>query len=72
MNAYSSNTWIHPDSVQQLVPKDKGQGLMLSSFCCRELGYGYVPSKETIKKVNEICKDSKYTDEDTAITRNGK
>ena len=68
---FSKGVWVHPDGVHQLVPKDEGQGLMLSSFCCRELGYGYQPSDETLKKVNRIRKDTKYHDEEAAITKNG-
>ena len=38
---FTRGTWVLPDGTRQLVPKDEGQGVMLSSFCSRELGYGF-------------------------------
>ena len=51
---FSKGMWTCPQGHKQLLPKDQGQGIMLSSFCSRELGYGYTPSPESINAVNNI------------------
>jgi hypothetical protein len=35
----ASKSWSAPDRTCALLPKDDGQGVMVSSFVCRELGY---------------------------------
>lgn len=37
--------WVLPDGTRQIIPKDEGQGVMLSGLCSRELGYGFPISK---------------------------
>jgi hypothetical protein len=32
--------WVAPDGTTVLVPKDDGQGLMISAFQSREFGFG--------------------------------
>ena len=38
---FTHGAWVLPDGTKQLIPKDEGQGVMLSSFVSRELGYGF-------------------------------
>jgi hypothetical protein len=39
---YSLNkkSWSDPNGTKALLPKDEGQGVMISAFTCRELGFG--------------------------------
>ena len=64
---FSDGYWMLPNGKKQLVPKDEGHGLMLSSFTCRELGYGVPLSDEDLKKVNEKRQHQTYSDAQAAI-----
>ena len=68
---FSKGMWVCPDGCKQLFPKDDGQGIMLSLFCCRDLGYGYNPPTNIMNEINESRKGKNYSDEDAAITVNG-
>jgi hypothetical protein len=67
---YKKN-WSSPDGTQPLIPKDEGQGLMLSSFVSREFGYSMTLSPEELEKVNEYREGQSYSDENAAIVKNG-
>jgi hypothetical protein len=67
-------SWSDPDGMRALLPKDDGRGLMISSFVCRELGYGWDLNEEQMQKVNEqrMRGDRKqYMDETAATLKNG-
>ena len=49
---FSQGVWVLPNGIKQLIPKDEGMGIMLSSFVSRELGYGFEIDDETLDKVN--------------------
>ena len=68
---FTSKFWVLPDGTKQLIPKDEGQGIMLSSFTCRELGYGYTPSSTVMDAVNQRRNNKKYSDESSAVIKNG-
>ena len=68
---FTAGYWMLPDGTKQLVPKDEGQGIMLSSFTCRELGYGMEISKEVIDAVNLQRRGKKYSDTEAANARLG-
>ena len=55
---FSKGSWVLPDGTKQLLPKEEGQGVMLSSFCCHELGYGYPVLNYILKQVNKIHESS--------------
>ena len=44
---------------------------MLSSFCSRELGYGFNPPKEVLQAVNDKRSSQEYADKDAARTKFG-
>ena len=67
---FTKKFWTLHDGTKQLIPKDDGQGLMLSLFCCRELGYGYQIPEETLLLVNESREGKAYSDEEAAINVN--
>ena len=60
-----------PDGTKQLLPKDDGQGVMISSFVARELGYRFQPSQLELEEINKKRKCRKYSDEEAAIEKNG-
>ena len=37
---FTKRIWVSPEGIKPLVPNDDDQGVMLSPFCCLELGYG--------------------------------
>ena len=63
---FSKNFWSLPDGTKQIIPKDEGHGVMLSSFCCRELGFGFEICDELLEKVNLMRKGQTYSDEAAA------
>ena len=68
---FTKGLWCCPDGTRQLTPKDEGQGVMLSSFCSRELGYGFEPSDEILNAVNNKRASQEYADKDAARTKFG-
>ena len=69
---FTAGYWMMPDGTKQLVPKDEGNGIMLSSFTCRELGYGCPISDDVLEAVNLLREGKKYSDQDAAKSRLGK
>ena len=69
--SFNKQSWTLPDGTKPLVPKDEGQGLMLSSFTSRELGYGPTITSQVLERVNrEMRGRSKlYSDQDTAVSK---
>ena len=68
---FTAGYWMLPDDTKQFVPKDKGQGIILSSLTCCELGYGMHISKEMIDAVNLRRRGKKYSDVEAAHARLG-
>ena len=68
---FSKGYWLLPDGTKQLVPKDEGQGVMLSSFVSRELGYGFEFSDDVRNAVNAKRRNNNYSDEEAAILKLG-
>ena len=48
------------------MAKEEGQGVMLSSFSCGELGYGYPICKDKLAEINKICEGQHYSDKEAA------
>ena len=55
---------------KQLVPKEEGQGVMISSFVSHEFRYGYEPSPQIMDDVNKIRVGHDYSDTEAAQFRN--
>ena len=68
---FSKGVWILPDGTKQLMPKDEGQGVMLSSFVGREIGYCFTPSQSVFDEVNRKRTNCKYSDKEAAIEKRG-
>ena len=52
----TKKSWCGPDGELALVPKDEGQGVMISVLQSREFGFGMELTKEEMVKVNEYRK----------------
>ena len=50
---FSQGQWVLPNGTKQLIPKDEGQGVMLSSFVSRELGYGFEIGAVAMEFINK-------------------
>ena len=64
-------SWTLPDGTRQLILKDDGIGLMLSSFCSMEFGYGMQLIQADLDLVNEKRKDQCYSDLNAAKIKYG-
>jgi hypothetical protein len=69
--AFTKKSWTLPDGTKPLIPKDEGQGVMLSSFVSREFGYGMNLSDPVLSLINEYRENKSYSDCDAAIQKNG-
>jgi hypothetical protein len=54
-----------------LVPKDDGQGLMVSAFCSREFGFGIPVTQSLLDKFNNERKNKHYRMSESAIAKFG-
>ena len=68
----TKKAWTGPNGETVLIPKDDGQGVMISGFQSREFGYGLDLTDEQLKQVSEFRKGKKYIDEAAAIKYRGK
>ena len=69
--SFTSASWTAPDGQKAVIPKDEGQGLMISAFVSREFGFGMDLSEEDLQKVNRERHGKKYSDEEAATKING-
>ena len=67
---FSKGIWVLPDGTKQLIPKEEGQGVMLSSFSCRELGYAYPICGYILSQVNKRRENQEYSDKEAAKIKN--
>jgi hypothetical protein len=49
----TKSAWVAPDGTVTIIPKDDGQGLMISAFQSREFGFGMNITDEELQKINE-------------------
>lgn len=60
--------WTGPDGRRPLLPKDEGQGVMLSVFQSREFGFGFFHlTNEQLEQVNAFRQGRYYSDQDAAV-----
>jgi hypothetical protein len=70
----TNKSWSDPDGTRALLPKDDGQGVMISAFASREFGFGMQLTASQLDKVNKarsIGVRKFYSDEKAAISKNG-
>ena len=62
----TNSQWALPDGQKALLPKDEGQGIMISAFVSREFGYGHDLTQQQLDQINQFRKNKKYIDESAA------
>ena len=67
--ALTKKTWNSPDGKVPLVPKSEGQGVMISSFVCREFGTGLKLDDNDLRLINEKRRNENYVDESAALKK---
>jgi hypothetical protein len=70
----SKKSWSDPDGTRALLPKEDGQGVMISSFVSREFGYGLNLTADQLDQVNTERRRTNrkfYKDDAAAIMKNG-
>ena len=55
--------WYLPDGTTDVNPKEEGMGIMHSSFCSRDFGYGMPLSNVQLDIVNRYIEGKYYLDE---------
>ena len=69
---FSNAQWCLPDGQRAIIPKDEGQGIMISAFVSREFGYGHDLNASQFAEINNYRKKRNYIDEDAAVEIYGK
>ena len=59
-------SWTLPDRSKPLMPKDEGQGIMISAFTSREIGFGCPLTESELKEINEKRQNNHYSDREAA------
>jgi hypothetical protein len=70
----TNKSWSDPEGTRALLPKDDGQGVMISAFVSREFGFGMKLTSSQLDEINrERSKEENkyYSDKDAAFVRNG-
>jgi hypothetical protein len=67
----TNKSWKAPNGETVLIPKDDGQGVMISAFQSREFDFGRQLSEQELTIVNNYCANQKYADEKAAISLRG-
>lgn len=66
--SFYKKMWHGSDGQQQLLPKDEGEGVMVSGFCSREFGFGFPDlSAEDLLRINRYRVDQDYLDSNAAL-----
>ena len=68
---FKKKNWHGPNGESPLLPKDEGQGLMISAFVSRSYGFGWDLSQDQLAIVNTYRKNKHYIDEKSAIIKRG-
>jgi hypothetical protein len=55
-----SKQWTLPDGTTAVNPKEEGMGIMYSSFCSREFGYGYNLSSSQLFLTSDSLQTARY------------
>ena len=64
---FTHSHWALPDGTTPPMPKEEGQGVMLSSFVSREFGYGMELTPAQLEHVNEYRRGQHYLDVEAAM-----
>jgi hypothetical protein len=58
---FTGSAWTGPKGEQGIFPKEKDNGLMLSTFQCRKFGFGMTLTPEELEKGNKFQTEKKAT-----------
>jgi hypothetical protein len=67
----TKSAWVDPDGKMTIMPKDDGQGLMISALQSREFGFGLEINDDMLERINETRRGKKYMDESAAVAKRG-
>jgi hypothetical protein len=67
----STKSWIGPYGETVPVPKDDGQGIMISAFQSREFGFGFDLTPYLLQEVNFTTQGKTHDDSKAAISKRG-
>ena len=70
-NITHNSTWVGPNGERPMVPKDDGQGLMVSAFCSREFGFGMPVTQSQLDEFNNKRRNKNYRVSESAIAKYG-
>jgi len=51
---FTGSSWTGPKGGQGIIPKDEGNGLMISAFQSREFGFGFTLLPSEFEQVNKF------------------
>ena len=68
---FTTKSWTAPSGQKAIIPKDDGQGVMLSAFVSRKFGFGFTLTQEQLQTVNQARRGQKYSDEAAANEKRG-
>jgi hypothetical protein len=63
----TNKSWVGPNGETFPVPKDEGQGVIISAFQSRVFGFGMALGKEELEEVNKYREGKFYIDEEAAM-----
>ena len=68
---FTKKSWKGPKGQTAMVPKDEGQGLMMSSFVSRDYGFNFQLTSSQLVQVNQARTGKQYKDLDAATLKRG-
>ena len=68
---FTNKGWVSDEGVREILPKDKGMGVMISAFQSREFGFGMELSSEQLQQVNKKRNGEDYIDKSAAVLKRG-
>ena len=67
----STKSWIGPNGETVPVPKDDGQGIMISAFQSSRFGFTFDLTPDLFQEVNSTRQGKSYEDSKAAISKRG-
>ena len=64
---FTHKHWILPDVTSPPMPKEKGQGIMLSALVSQEFSFGPQLTKVQLQHINQLREEEEYLDKDAAM-----
>ena len=68
---FTKKSWMGPEGQTAMIPKDEGQGIMMSSFVSRDYGFNFTLMDDQLASVNRMRRGQTYKDVEAAILKRG-